>query len=231
MKFLLSMLCLGLFVYISLVEPTNLQVEHVTMSHPYVSEQITLIHISDIQSKNVGHYAQSVFEALKDISADLILHTGDLVQPFYYSGYDVLRYEPELHKLAQLFRQLHPQYGIYNVIGDTELPEKIPVFDELSGVTTLQDEHVIILTPKGDLNILGLTLEHSRQQGERNMINEWIEQGEHRQVRIIMGHTPDYIQMVLDTEVNLCLAGHTHGGQIQIPVIGPLLASSSIPKS
>jgi hypothetical protein len=229
-KLLPALICLGLFVYISLIEPGNLRVEHIEIAHPFVSEEMRIIHISDIQSKNVGRYERKVFEILKELPADIILHTGDLVQPFYYSGYDVSRYEPELRKLAQLFQQLQPQYGTYNVIGDTELPQKIPQFDELSGVTTLQDEAVVISTPKGVLNIFGLGLESSRR-GRKEFIDAWMAQGNRQQVRILMGHAPDYIQMALDTEVDLCLAGHTHGGQIQLPFVGPLLASSSIPKS
>ena len=230
MKLFLSTCCLGMFVYISIIEPGNLQIEHVSMSHPYVREEMTLVHISDVQSKNVGDYERKVFEMLKEIPADIILHTGDLVQPFYYSGYNVSRYTPELRKLAQLFQQLQPKYGVYNVIGDTELPRKIPQFDELSGVTTLQDESVIISTPKGVLNIFGLNLESSRQ-GKEEIIDTWMKQSSQEQVRILMGHAPDYIEKALDTDVDLCLAGHTHGGQIQLPFIGPLLASSSIPKS
>ncbi|MCP4403534.1 MAG: hypothetical protein GY801_40290 [bacterium] len=229
-KLLLAIVCLGMFVYVSIIEPTNIQIEQYTILHPNVTETITLIHISDIQSNAVGTYEKKIFALLQDIPADIILHTGDLVQPFYYFGYDVSRYEPELSKLSQLFRQLQPRYGIYNVVGDTELPHKISVFDEWSGVTTLQDESVMISTPGGTLNILGLTLEHSRH-GEKNIIKTWINQGEDHHVRILMGHAPDYMQMVRDSGIDLCLAGHTHGGQIHLPFIGPLLASSNIPKS
>lgn len=226
----LAALFLALFISISLIAPYDIHIEEHVVVSPYISNEIILVHISDIQSNAVGHYEERVFELLQDIPADIVLHTGDLVQPFYYWGYDVFRYEPELKKLAHLFRTLHPTYGIYNVIGDTELEHKIPMFDRLAGVTTLVDEHVIVSTDRGVLNILGLSLDASRR-GAPQRIRQWTEAGNQDEFRIVMGHAPDYIMSLPDGGVDLCLAGHTHGGQIHLPFIGPLLRSSTIPKT
>ncbi len=228
-KIFLSFLCLGMFVYITLIEPINIQIERRTFFHPYVTETITLIHISDIQSNDVGCYEKKIFEILKSIPGDIILHTGDLVQPFYFTGYDVSRYEPELVKLAKLFRELQPRYGIYNVVGDTEIISKVSLFDNLSGVKTLQDMSVKVTTPGGVLNILGLKVKHSRYV-ENKIISSWLNQADANQVKILIGHAPDYIAMVADLGIDLCLAGHTHGGQIFLPGLGPLFASTTLPK-
>ncbi len=226
----LSTCLLGIFVYASLIEPTRLQIEEKTISSQKVTDDITLIHISDIQTNSIGTYEEEVFTLLEALPADIILHTGDLVQPFYYTGYDVSQYEPLLKDLSRLFQKLHPTYGVYNVIGDTELEHKIPVFDRLSGVKTLVDEHLSISTDRGRLNILGLSLETSRN-GDSPLIRQWLEEGRNDEFNIVMGHAPDYIPNVLGSEIDLCLAGHTHGGQVYLPVIGALLASSTIPKS
>ena len=50
------------------------------------------------------------------------------------------------------------------------------------------------------------------------------------QVRILLAHNPDYIAKVLDRtdfEFDLGLAGHTHGGQIRLPLLSPLLFNIS----
>jgi predicted MPP superfamily phosphohydrolase len=42
---------------------------------------------------------------------------------------------------------------------------------------------------------------------------------------ILLSHTPDIFPRV-DSHVGLTLAGHTHGGQIALPLIGPILTAS-----
>lgn len=43
---------------------------------------------------------------------------------------------------------------------------------------------------------------------------------------IMLSHTPDTFPKI-PQEVNLTLAGHTHGGQIRIPLLGPIFTASS----
>ena len=54
--------------------------------------------------------------------------------------------------------------------------------------------------------------------------------------RIVLSHNPDTAQLLKYWRVDLQLSGHTHGGQITIPGIGPVVSQykkirRSIPKS
>ena len=56
-----------------------------------------------------------------------------------------------------------------------------------------------------------------------------------------MGHAPDFVSAQAWRQVTtglcgvdvplLCVAGHTHGGQVVLPGFGPLLTLSSLPRS
>jgi hypothetical protein len=46
---------------------------------------------------------------------------------------------------------------------------------------------------------------------------------------IVLGHSPNFSLGPVDAD--LLIAGHTHGGQVQLPLIGPLLTLSHVPRS
>jgi predicted MPP superfamily phosphohydrolase len=47
--------------------------------------------------------------------------------------------------------------------------------------------------------------------------------------QIILGHGPDFA--LGDLQADLLLAGHTHGGQVQLPLVGPLITLSRVPRA
>ena len=50
--------------------------------------------------------------------------------------------------------------------------------------------------------------------------------GDAQAFRILLSHTPDHIAWARAQGVDLMLSGHNHGGQIVLPVIGPVFAPS-----
>ena len=49
-------------------------------------------------------------------------------------------------------------------------------------------------------------------------------------VRILIGHKPDAIELVRQTPVDLVVSGHTHGGQVSLPLFGPPLTLTGAPR-
>ena len=47
------------------------------------------------------------------------------------------------------------------------------------------------------------------------------------QLRILLSHSPDQLDWARANDVQLMLSGHTHGGQIRIPIIGPIFSPSA----
>ena len=50
--------------------------------------------------------------------------------------------------------------------------------------------------------------------------------GKSSPLRILLSHAPDQLPWARGNKIDLMLAGHTHGGQVQFPVVGPVLSPS-----
>jgi predicted MPP superfamily phosphohydrolase len=212
------------FVYASLIEPTRLQVETIDIASDKVTTPFTVLHISDIQSGMVGRYEERVFRQIQALQPDLIVHTGDLLHSYAFTNV-----EQEHAKMAQLLRSLNPPHGIYNIIGDTDWRLTSGVFDQQAGIQTLQNESRVISIHGTPVHLLGLS-HSSARRGDRSLIESWHRQSGSRAFSILFGHAPDYVLDILDLPIDLALAGHTHGGQIRLPFIGPLVTLSRVPK-
>ena len=46
---------------------------------------------------------------------------------------------------------------------------------------------------------------------------------------VVFGHRPDYA--MTHPPGDLLIAGHTHGGQVRLPLLGPLLTLSDVPRA
>jgi hypothetical protein len=46
---------------------------------------------------------------------------------------------------------------------------------------------------------------------------------------LVLGHSPNFA--LGRVEADLLVAGHTHGGQVRLPLVGPLITLSAVPRS
>ena len=78
-----SLISLSLFAlnyYITEVEPRKLLIRKVEIDSNKVTEPITIVHFSDVQSAKIDAYEERIFKTIQKINADLILYTGDFLQ-------------------------------------------------------------------------------------------------------------------------------------------------------
>lgn len=214
-------------IYATHIEPRLLQVREVTIASPKVTRPFSLLHTSDIQSAAIGPYEEKVFETIRRLKPDLILDTGDLLQPT-----PPLTYRTELPKVAALFRTLDPPLGMYMVEGDTTGPIGKATVEETGGIAYLHSRSETIDVEGLRLRVFGLTLQDSTPSGSpamRSKVASWLHE-EPDTLSIVFGHRPDFILAMKELPIDLCLAGHTHGGQIRLPFIGPLITFTRVPR-
>src|SRR5262245_45828412 len=210
----------GTYVWARRVEPFRLEVTHHSIVSERLARPVRVAVLSDLQSDEIGAFERRVFAALDEEQADLLLVPGDLLQPAG-TPESVAREHAALDALFAGLRR--PRLGILMVGGDCEpIGVRLP-----PGIRLLEDEAVVFAEER--LQVIGLTRAHSRRHlDESQAAVARAFDG----LTIVLGHAPDFALTASRSGVPLlCVAGHTHGGQVQLPFLGPLLTLSRIPRA
>ncbi len=216
----------GLRFYVTNIEPERLVIRSIELQTPKLTKPVRVLHISDIQAGEIGDYQRKVFKKIRELKPDLILNTGDLLQVVPPTTFN-----DAFSELHALISEANPRLGSYAVFGDTERELYRFTPKELEPLVMLSSRSAQIDTGGGIISLHGLSLYQSKNEAwALRTILEWLNLSDSSEFRILMGHAPDYALEVTEQPIDLCLAGHTHGGQVSVPVFGPLVIDSAVPK-
>jgi predicted MPP superfamily phosphohydrolase len=159
---------------------------------------------------------------------DLLLLTGDYLQAL--PGRENL--DAARRDFKALLRGLAaPRLGIYAVKGDTEGPDWLALF-EGTPVVPLSDAAVRLPLPgntSGHLSLLGISPGMSRGRNGKNL-RRLVRELPAGDLKVVFGHSPDFVMALAENTIDLALARHTHGGQIALPFFGPPITRSRLPR-
>jgi predicted MPP superfamily phosphohydrolase len=205
-------LAIGLDTF--LIEPHWLQVTHLRIATSKVDRPVRIALIADIQIDSPGPYEAMVLSRVMAERPDLILLAGDYIQVR-----DPGQYTPTIAVLNAVFRQanLTAPLGIYAVQGNIDRPPWQEIFAGLP-ITCIEKRTQLDLGP---VVLSGLSSGESYQSDCRVSAQD--------KFHIVLGHSPNFSLGQVDAD--LLLAGDTHGGQVRLPGIGPLLTFSKVPRS
>jgi predicted MPP superfamily phosphohydrolase len=227
-RFAAIVMCLpGLVgIYASYVEPYRLQLETAQVAlapERPGTEPLRVAVLADIQTDHVTDYEFSAIRRIMEQSPDIILLPGDLFQS---SSKRFAESEPVLR---ELLGQLAAPGGVYFVQGDVDYPDDIRRVLAGTNVRLLLNETVRTMVRGRAITIGGIETNY-RAPGARAIVRALESVPGQDDIRILLAHRPDpVLDLQRDTRIDLMVAGHTHGGQVQIPLIGPIITLSSVP--
>jgi uncharacterized protein len=173
-------------------------------------------HLSDLHFTGqfrVEHY-QRVFDHFMELSPDLILITGD-----------ILDYDRFVPWIRPLLGRLSAPFGCTFLLGNHDL--RLQNLDAMLGeLQAIGHFDIGVRDQEIQVNDVLVSLTGNENPWfERHTTSEQTNTNEPA-LRIGLSHTPDQISWARKRKLDLLFAGHTHGGQARFPGIGPVLSPS-----
>ena len=181
---------------------------------PAAWDGLSLVQLSDLHFRGAvtRAYFEAVCEQAAALKPDLFVFTGDLLD------------DPRLLDwLPTTLGKLSAPLGQYFILGNHDWYLDVPTirreFERL-GWTDLGGRSASLTRPSTTQIVLS---------GDET---PWM--GTHPDVsspssetfRMLLSHTPDNIAWARRHQIDLMLSGHTHGGQIRLPILGPVYSPS-----
>jgi len=210
------LLLLGYGAYI---EPFWLDTTYTTLtaaSFAPGSPPLKIVLISDLHMERWGRREDETIAAIRKLEPDLLLVSGDFI--------NVDHYQPETYTdMHRFFMNLQARYGVYAVGGSVDDIEETRVALQDTPVHFLNNEIARLEIDSNKIEILGIP---SRYRDDGQMLVELSAELNPNAYKILLYHTPDLAKEKSLANINLYLAGHTHGGQIALPFVGAIFTAS-----
>lgn len=217
--------------------PTRTMVEHVTIAFPGLPagfDGTTVAVISDLHAgmrRGGTSGVKRVVEEVNALQPDIVVLLGDMV----HRGRHASRYLP-------LLAELEAEEGIWAALGNHEHsfmwysgylgPSSGPSVDEWrrlyaeAGIQLLVNEAIPVEKRGSRIWLLGVDDAYSGY----DHLPAALASVQKNDFCLAITHSPDLIDDPRIAEVDLVLAGHTHGGQVRLPVLGSLFAPCRNPR-
>ncbi|SFD83934.1 hypothetical protein SAMN05216238_104332 [Lentibacillus persicus] len=209
----------GTYYYAREIEPFMLDIKHEELASFKIPTSFNNFKIIQFSDTHVGyHYSTGQLAELVDTinsqQPDLVLFTGDLVdEPQAYHWDD---------KIVQHLQNLRAKHGKYWVYGNhdhggygTETVKKVM---DNGGFTLLQNNHVNIQIDNNQITLAGID---DVMLGSPDL-QKTLENADPDLFTVLLSHEPDYADNAIESPVDVQLSGHSHGGQVRLPLIGHL---------
>ncbi len=204
-KFSILLISVFLTIYCFCLEPYHLESSFHAVSIGASGKSLLLAHVTDLHTHGLGVLEQKLIDSLRSQKPDVIIITGDIATPGGIAkGYQ------------EVLSEIKAPLGVYFVQGNWEYWEPVKELRQIlkkSGIVDLTNKHHQI---KGNLWLVGLDDEFAGSP----QVSTY--EGVPAEAKVIsIFHSPVLFNSI-KSKTDLAFAGHSHGGQIRIPFIGPL---------
>lgn len=189
--------------------------------------KLKFVVITDLHNKEYGEKNADLAELVKEQNPDFIAVCGDMVN----------RGDPDTTKMQDVLEKLSKIAPTYCCLGNHERDNAAKFGTDFKSETNstgavLLDNEYIKFTKNGKSVLIGGMSDYPYYEfytpdddvPSRTLWEEFAEKAKNN-FTILLHHQPEYIaEDAKKTDIDLIVCGHTHGGQIQLPFIGGVIA-------
>jgi predicted MPP superfamily phosphohydrolase len=231
--------CLVAVAYSYFIEPNRLvlnETELIINGLDPAFDGLRIVAISDIHGGSNGGSEENIRHLVATVNeqaADAVVILGDFVA----HGASGNGSPMEIEQIAELLAPIRAKYGVFAVLGNHDGFYGGPrIADALRSrnIGVLQNEIASVEHNGKVLRLLGLKdhMQLASWQTYDNDVRTLLAADGRRGDIIVLQHSPDIFQVINHyknpgEDFRLMIAGHSHGGQIWLPILGrPMVPSS-----
>lgn len=191
---------------------------------PDAFDGFTIVHISDLHNKMFGHNQAVLLDKLQNLSPDIIVITGDLIDRRKYDLDTAMTFVSGAVKIAPVYYVSgnHEAWsGKYSLIKKSLIDAGVHVLDDRAEELSIGEDSIHIM---GLSDPDFLTSRYSEGTNVNNMTEQLKQWSKNKEFKILLSHRPELFHFYCENNMDLVFSGHAHGGQIRLPFIGGLVA-------
>lgn len=212
-----------ILLYARFIGTSGLKINEYKITNPNITNKyhgLKVVHLTDI------HYGTTInekklkylVEQINFINPDIVVLTGDLLD-------ETVEYNKD--EIINNLKEIKAKLGKYAISGNHDYPiENYNSIIKESGFTNLDNTYELIYNNTNQpIIISGISsnlIDTTDLNTKTEKFNEYISTNGKPIYSILLIHEPDYIDNLDLNNYDLVLAGHSHNGQINIPLLKKL---------
>jgi uncharacterized protein len=187
---------------------------------PPAFDGFSILQISDLHIDKIDGLAEALVSVLTPLRPDLCVLTGDYRYEIRGSCAGVYP------RMRVVLSSVHARLGIYGILGNHDAAEIAYWLDE-QGVHMLMNDSVAIELNGARVWIAGTDDPYDYRCDDLSKATAGVPP---EAFKILLTHTPALYAQAAEAGVHLYLCGHTHAGQIRLPLLGALRKNGPFPR-
>jgi len=215
----------GTFVYATWIEPFRLGVTQARLRSAKLNgpTSLRLLHISDLHVERITAREERLLRLVEELAPDVVVLTGDYLNLSYvYDATAQAEARDLLSRLCDVARG-----PIYAITGSppVDRSDVVPAIFEGLPIAWLPETIADLYLNGHTIQIAGLSCLRERCL-DVPRLRRLLDERRRPEFTLLLYHSPDLMPEAVEAGLDLYLCGHTHGGQIRLPLFGALITSS-----